>query len=58
MPVRRLGPGDLGLIALKRETRFQSFFMLITDQPPVFASIINESESVPTLLSGRPPAGP
>ena len=40
------------------KTRFQSFFMLITDQPLVFASVISESENVPTLVSGCPPAGP
>jgi hypothetical protein len=38
--------------------RFQSFFMLITVQPFLFASAIKASEKVPTWVSGRPPAGP
>jgi hypothetical protein len=38
--------------------RFQSFFMLITDQPLAFASFINDWSKMPTLVSGSPSAGP
>jgi hypothetical protein len=38
--------------------RFQSFFMLITVQPSFFASLYSACVKVPTLLSGRPWAGP
>jgi hypothetical protein len=38
--------------------RFQSFFMLITVQPSFFASSYSACVKVPTLLSGRPWAGP
>ena len=37
---------------------FQSFFMLITTQPFAFASSASAWGKVPTLLSGRPFAGP
>src|SRR3954462_6174488 len=40
------------------KTRFQSSFMLMTDQPRVLASSIRGWEKVPTLVSGNPPAGP
>ena len=39
-------------------TVFQSFFMLITVQPRCFASSISDWLNVPTLVSGRPLAGP
>jgi hypothetical protein len=42
----------------KEKMRFQSFFMLITVQSRAFASSISETENVPTLVSGRSPAGP
>ena len=38
--------------------RFQSFFMLITTQPRFFASSSRAWVNVPTLVSGRPRAGP
>ena len=38
--------------------RLQSFFMLITVQPSFFASSYNACVKVPTLVSGRPCAGP
>src|SRR5262245_29570427 len=38
--------------------RFQSFFMLITVDPSFFASSYSACVKVPTLLSGRPWAGP
>jgi len=38
--------------------RFQSFFMLITVHPLAFASPISDWSKVPTLVSGKPPAGP
>ena len=38
--------------------RRQSFFMLITVQPSFFASSYSAWVKVPTLLSGRPWAGP
>ena len=38
--------------------RFQSFFMLITVQPFFFASSYSAGVNVPTLVSGRPCAGP
>jgi hypothetical protein len=37
---------------------FQSFFMLITVQPLVLASSYKAWVKVPTLVSGRLPAGP
>jgi hypothetical protein len=37
---------------------FQSFFMLMTVQPFCFASSASAREKVPTLVSGRPRAGP
>src|SRR5215831_232607 len=40
------------------KTRFQSFFMPITFQPFFFASSSSAGVKVPTLLSGRPCAGP
>ena len=42
----------------KEKMRFQSPFMLITVQSRAFASSISETENVPTLVSGRSPAGP
>jgi hypothetical protein len=38
--------------------RFQSFFRLIIVQPLLCASVVSESEKVPTFVSGSPPAGP
>jgi hypothetical protein len=38
--------------------RLQSFFMLITIQARDFASSISVWLNVPTLVSGKPPAGP
>jgi hypothetical protein len=38
--------------------RRQSFFILITVQPLLFASSYNAWVKVPTVVSGRPPAGP
>ena len=38
--------------------RFQSFFMLMTVQPFFVASSYNAWVKVPTLVSGRPWAGP
>jgi len=38
--------------------RFQSFFMLMTVQPFCFASSYSAWVKVPTLVSGRPCAGP
>ena len=39
-------------------SRFQSSFMLITTQPRFFASSYSAWVKVPTLVSGRPWAGP
>jgi hypothetical protein len=39
-------------------TVFQSFFMLITTQPFCLASSMSAWEKVPTLVSGKPFAGP
>jgi hypothetical protein len=38
--------------ASNEKIRFQSFFMLMTFQPCLFASAISESERVPTVDSG------
>jgi hypothetical protein len=37
---------------------FQSFLMLMTVQPFFFASSASARENVPTLVSGKPLAGP
>ena len=42
----------------KVKIRFQSFFMLITNQPLFFASSYSASVKAPTLVSGNPSAGP
>jgi hypothetical protein len=42
----------------KEKIRAQSFFMLITIQPFLFASSISDSGKVPNLVSGSPLAGP
>jgi len=42
----------------KVKIRFQSFLMLITFQPLVLASSYSACVNVPTLVSGRPLAGP
>src|SRR5215813_7503989 len=42
----------------KAKTRFQSFFILMTNQPCFFASSYRASVKVPTLVSRRPRAGP
>ena len=38
----------------KAKIRFQSFFMLMTVQPLVFASSYNDCGKVPILVSGNP----
>jgi len=43
---------------LQLRTRFQSFFILMTTHPFAFASSYSACVNVPTLLSGRPWAGP
>ena len=42
----------------KPKMRFQSFFMLITVHPSFLASSNSSWVKVPTLVSGRPSAGP
>jgi hypothetical protein len=49
---------DIYGVISKAKMRFQSFFMLITVQPSFFASSNSSCVNVPTLLSGRPSAGP
>ena len=52
-------PTALGQGALSNpKMRFQSFFMLITVQPSFFASSYKSSVNVPTLVLGKPLAGP
>ena len=40
------------------KTCFQSFFMLMTNQPSLFASSYRVCVNVPTLVSGSPMRGP
>src|SRR5262245_6705651 len=42
----------------KAKIRFQSFFMLMTTQPCLFALSYNAWVKVPTLVAGNPWAGP
>src|SRR5262245_9324206 len=66
MVARRLVVVVMGCLLARRfdvsysnaKMRRQSFFMLITVQPSFFASSYSACVKVPTLLSGKPSAGP
>ena len=47
-----------GRYSSKANTRFQSFFILMTVQLFFFASSYSACVKVPTLVSGNPLAGP